>query len=92
MSVVQSRGRGRTGLGEVQSTARSGSKRRSCTGVVDHGLATAAVGSDGGGIGRGGTGRAGLDGNGHTPAAVGTGGSVGQKNRRTRRLRARVTG
>ena len=49
MSVVQSRGRGRTGLGEVQGMARSGSGLHACTGVVDEGSAAAAVGSEGGG-------------------------------------------
>ena len=58
--------------------------------VAQASVATAA--GSGGGTSRGDTGRAGLDGNGHTRAAAGTGGSAGQKNRRTRRLRARVTG
>ena len=49
MSTVQSRGRGRTGLGEVQGKARSDSGLRARTGVVDQGSAAAAVGSDGGG-------------------------------------------
>ena len=49
MSVVQSRGRGRTWLGEVQGMARSGSGLRVRIGVVDQGSAAAAVGSDGGG-------------------------------------------
>ena len=107
MSVVQSRGRGRTRLGEVQGSTRSDSGLRACIGVVDQGsaagsglgsqmrgcttlkgahyrgsaLVVAAVGSSGG------TGRAGLDGNGsqgngraqgkgHTRAATGTGGSA----------------
>ena len=48
MYVVQSRGRGRTGLGEVQGTARSGSGLCVRTGVVDQGSTAAAVGSDGG--------------------------------------------
>ena len=39
MFVVQSRGRGRTGLDEVQGTARSGSGLRARTGVVDLGSA-----------------------------------------------------
>ena len=49
MSVVQSRGRGRTGLGEVQGKARSGSGLRARTGVVDQGSAAVEVGSVGGG-------------------------------------------
>ena len=54
MSVVQSRGRGRTGLGEVQGRARSGSGLRSCIGVVDQGSVATTVGSDDdGGIGSG---------------------------------------
>ena len=43
-------------------------------------------------MGSGSTGRAGLGDNGHLREAAGTGGSAGQKNRGTRRLRARVTG
>ena len=48
MSVVQSRGRGRTGLGEVQGTARSGSGLCARTGVLNQSSTAAAVGSDGG--------------------------------------------
>ena len=46
--MVQSSGKGRTGLGEVQGMARSGSELRAHTGVVDQGSAAAVVGSDGG--------------------------------------------
>ena len=53
--------------------------------AVAQGSVAAAVGS-GGGIGNDGTD------NGHTRTVVGTSGSAGQKNRRTRRHRARVTG
>ena len=47
--MVQSRGRGRTRLGEVQGTARGGSGLRARTSVVDQGSVAAAVGSVGGG-------------------------------------------
>ena len=107
MSVVQSRGRGKTGLGEVQGSARSISGLCATTGVVDQ---SSAAGSELGSQVRGctthkgahsrgstlvltvvglsgGTGRAGLSGNGshgngraqgkgHTRTTAGTGGSV----------------
>ena len=54
MSVVQSHGKGRTELDEVQGTARSGSGLCARTGVVDQGFAAMTVGSDGsGGTGSG---------------------------------------
>ena len=62
------------------------------TDVVDQGSAAAAVALTAATQAEAAPTEAGLGRNGHVRTAAGTSGSAGQKNRRTRRLRARVTG
>ena len=86
--VLQGQSRARVNAGMRLAMA---TEYCACRDAVAQGSAAAAVGS-GGSTGSGGTGRAGLSSNGHKRVTAGTGGLAGQKNRWTRRLRARFTG